>query len=191
MGVQTVKKDEFDFKPNKLLPYFGFDRVGFVTEFHENCNYDYKDADQQKDWLKLGGVAFSMFPWEKHKNTAMVGFRYNPQTDRIEMLDYWHVSGVTDRGIGREPIAWVKRKERFVWWVRADQAKKLVSINIRTAKGGAVSKTRNFQQLSTALCWAVGGYAGGDIRAVQEMSFAEDRVSRWGEAGPIVDLPGL
>ena len=190
MGVQTVKAGKFDFTPNKLLPYFGFDRVGFVTVFHENCNYVYPDPSQQGDWLKLGGVALALFPWEKHKNTAMVGFRYNPQTDYIEMLDYWHVNSVTDRGIGRKPIARVKRKERFVWWIRADQSKKLVSVNIRTAEG-TVSKSRNFDQMSTALCWAVGGYAGGDIPAVQEMSFTEERVTRWDANGPVVNFLGL
>lgn len=64
-----------------------------------------------------------------------------------------------------------------------------MSINIRTA-AGTVSKLRTFDKLSTALCWAVGGYAGGDQPAVQEMAFTEERVNRWGADGPIVVLPG-
>ena len=187
MATQVVKKGEFDFKPNKLLPYLGFERVGFVTVFHQNCNYVYPDPAQQGDWLKLGGVAFSLFPWEKHKNTAMVGLRYNPQTDEIDLIDYWHINGVTDKGIGREPIARVRRGEKFVWWIRANGG--LVSVNIRTATGTA-SKMRTFDKLSTSLCWAVGGYAGGSEPAVQEMAFTEERVNRWGADGPIVVLPG-
>jgi hypothetical protein len=187
MATQTVKKGSFDFKPNKIIPYFGFKEVGYVAVFHENCNYDYNDEDQQKDWLKLGGVAFALFPWDKYSNTAMVGFRYNPQTDRIELLDYWHRNGVTDRGIGRSPIASVKRGEKFIWWIRVDQSKKEVSLNIRTQEG-TVSKTMTFSKLSTALCWPVGGYAGGDIKAVQDMSFAEGEIHRWNADGPVPEF---
>lgn len=187
MGVQTVKQGSFDFKPNKIIPFIGFDRVGYVCVFDENCNYIYPDPSQQGDWLKLGGVAFSLFPWDKHTNTAMVGFRYNPDTDRMEMLDYWHVNGVTDKGIGRTPIATVKRKEKFVWWVRANQSKKQVSVNIRTQEG-TVSKLMDFSNLSTLVAWPVGGYAGGDIKAVQQMSFSEDKVDRWNQDGPVVQF---
>ena len=187
MGVQTVKKGSFDFTPNKLVPSIGFDRVGYVCVFHENCDYNYNDVDQQKDWLKLGGVAFSLFPWQKHENSAIVGFRHNPDSGLMELLDYWHIDGVTDRGIGREPIAFVHRKEKFVWWVRANQSKKQVSINIRT-KDGTVSKLRDFSKLSTIVTWPIGGYAGGDIKAVQEMSFSEEKVMRWGQDGPVVEF---
>lgn len=187
MPVYQVKEGKFDFTPNKVLPYFAFDRVGFVCVFHEDCNYTYADPTQQGDWLKLGGVAFSLFPWDKHTNTAMLGFRYNPISDQLELLDYWHVSGKTDNGIGREPIAFVKRKEKFVWWVRANQSKKQVSINIRTDET-TVSKVMDFTSLSTLLCWPVGAYAGGDIPTVQAMTFTEERVVRWGQDGPIVEF---
>lgn len=167
------------------MPFFGFDRVGYVCVFHENCNYVYPDPAQQKDVLKLGGAAFALFPWQKHENTAMVGFNYNPVTDVMQLYDYWHKDGITDNAIGRGPIAYVKRKEKFVWWIRADKATKQVSINIRT-KNGTVSKLMQFNKLSTGLCWPVGGYAGGSERAVQEMSFTEERVKEWDANGPVV-----
>jgi hypothetical protein len=188
MGIQTVKAGSFDFTPNKLAPFIGFDRVGYACLFHENCNYVYADPAQQGDVLKLGGVAFSLFPWVKHENTAMVGFRCNPQTDYMELFDYWHVNGQTDNAIGREPIAYVRRKELFAWWIRADKEKRLVSVNIRTKEGGTVSKVMQFDKLSTLLCWPVGGYAGGSEKAVQEMSFAEDRLTRWDANGPVLNF---
>lgn len=62
-----------------------------LVEFID-ATYDLKDIDQ-KDWNKLTGLSFHLFT--NHKNSVMIGWRYNLDTKRIELNSYNHIDGKT------------------------------------------------------------------------------------------------
>lgn len=53
---------------------------------------DYElDNGDQKDWNKLTGISFN--PLIPNRNAAMIGWRWNPKTDKIELSAYFNVNG--------------------------------------------------------------------------------------------------
>jgi len=92
MNKITIKKgkhssglDDFPFKF-----FFNAKEKIYMWEvqFTEKSKYDLKDLNQ-KDWNKLLGVSFSIFP---KCNSLMVGWRYNIGTDKFELSPYTHDS---------------------------------------------------------------------------------------------------
>lgn len=57
-------------------------------EFTESCKYILDKGDQH-DWNKLFGCSFGLF--SVHKNSARFVWRYNPQTDKIEIATYCYI----------------------------------------------------------------------------------------------------
>lgn len=68
-----------------FVPRFG-DRFRWVGSFKPSARYFHKDADQW-DWNKLCGISFSVFAT---RHSVMIGWRYNPNIDRIELAFYAH-----------------------------------------------------------------------------------------------------
>jgi len=64
--------------------------------FEKSCRYD--TGVEQKDWLKLMGFSIGLLPQDgkkpMHYNSVRFGWRYNPETDKIEVAPYWYVKGV-------------------------------------------------------------------------------------------------
>jgi len=67
------------------------------VRFTYSCRYTLDGADQ-KDWNKLFGIGFGFLPlskqWEAHYNSARWGWRYNPETDKIELSPYLYTEGL-------------------------------------------------------------------------------------------------
>ena len=98
-------------------------------------NFEHKFADweqsgsDQWDWSKLWGVSFHWFT--NHKNSAMVGIRYNPRTERVELVPYYHVDGSS--GIyPPAPLAKVKLDETFYTQITIDYHSKTYKLSIQT-----------------------------------------------------------
>ena len=151
----------------------------------ENCNYVYEseDAFKQDSWLKAVGRMYNIDPRKKHENTCICGFRHTPELRKIEVLDYWHISGECDNGIGRSPIGAVDFKERFAYWLEPNYAQKTVAqcFLIQGQKYGVVRQFENLPRIS----WPVGGWAGGTVRSVQAMSFRIDPIINWRNDLPV------
>ncbi len=64
------------------------------VKFHSNCAYDLKN-DKQKDWNKLFGVSFGLLGI--HKNSARFGWRYNKDTQLIELCTIVYKDGFPER----------------------------------------------------------------------------------------------
>lgn len=59
--------------------------------FSRGSRYDLGDNDQ-KDWNKLGGINLQVWK-ESNQNSAMVAWRYNPDTELYEINAYGNVGG--------------------------------------------------------------------------------------------------
>lgn len=83
--------------------------------FTESCKYHFKNADgtthdDQWDWNKLTGIGFSI---DAMDDAAMIGWRFNPDTDRFELGAYAH--GVSKKG-DREMVEFcveIEAEEKF------------------------------------------------------------------------------
>ncbi len=75
-------------------------KVGKITErsyryyFDEAAKYDLKGEDQF-DWNKLFGISFHIFT--SHRNSVMIGWRYNIDRDHFEFNSYCHIDGSVRR----------------------------------------------------------------------------------------------
>lgn len=65
-------------------------RRSFRYFFDEAAKYNLQDNDQW-DWNKLFGISFHLFT--SHKNSAMIGWRYNIADDQFEFNAYAHIDG--------------------------------------------------------------------------------------------------
>ena len=81
----TIYKGTHFAIPNNF-GYFITETVGTGT-FTTNSAYDLKDDDQY-DWNKFTGIAFT--PLEPDRNSAMVGWRYNLNTQEFEIAPFYN-----------------------------------------------------------------------------------------------------
>jgi len=82
----TIYKGTHFAIPNSF-GYFIKQTAGTGT-FTTNTVYDLKDVDQY-DWNKFTGIAFT--PLEPDRNSAMVGWRYNLNTQKFEIAPFYNV----------------------------------------------------------------------------------------------------
>lgn len=87
--LQTIYKGTHFTIPNN----FGFfiQRVSGSATFTPNTTYDLGDSDQW-DWNKLTGIAFT--PLEPDRDSVMVGWRYNLETQMFEIAPFYNVNKV-------------------------------------------------------------------------------------------------
>jgi hypothetical protein len=100
----TTKKEHFFriskgahfFKPRNLTSRLinTPDTLVWQCRFDTSCNYIMLNADgslhvDQWDFNKIAGIAFNLL--NPMANTAMVGWRFNPDKHWFELLPYWHV----------------------------------------------------------------------------------------------------
>lgn len=177
--IQKVKSGKFDFTPNSIIPRIGVKKIGWWITYGADCNYIHtpENAVHQRSWLKTGGLLYNLNPAKKHEDSAIHGFRYTPDIDKIEMIDYWHVDGYSDNGIGREAVAAVQRKETFAWWMEMNYDAKTVA-QVFYVHGEKIVKNQQFTKLP-CISWPVGAWAGGQIPAMQDMTLDFTRITRW------------
>lgn len=179
MPTQKVKQGQYNFTPDFLTPRIGVKKIGWWVTFSKNCNYIHapNNAPHQKSWLKWGGLSFDLNPFEKHANSALGGFRYTPKIEAIEVLDYWHVDGKSDHGIGRDPLESVSLGETFPWWLEINYDTKTI-VQVFLIRNQKIVKVQRFNKLPK-ISWQVGAWAGGQIPATQDMDFDFTRIIRW------------
>lgn len=71
----------------------------FAQSARYYINPDSSRTGDQLDWNKLIGQSYTPFriwPDANHINSAMVGWRYNPETDLMELNAYWHLDEQRD-----------------------------------------------------------------------------------------------
>lgn len=179
MPTQKVKTGKFNFTPDFLTPRIGVKKVGWLIVFNPDCNYVHapNNAVHQGSWLKFDGLLYNLNPAKKHENSALGGFRHTPEIGKIELLDYWHVDGYSDHGIGRDPLANVAFGEEFAHWYEMDYDNKTVA-QVFWVRGEKMVKVQQYTRLPI-ISWQVGAWAGGQIPATQDMSFEQERITRW------------
>ena len=100
MTTFTIKKGKHFSFPRKIRPFRKrAKRVQWKVIFNNDCKYIIKNPDgttsvDQKDWNKLCGVFYNLY--KTRKDAAMVGWRFNPTKNRIEIAPYYHVGGGRD-----------------------------------------------------------------------------------------------
>jgi hypothetical protein len=184
MPNQFVKAGTFDAKPNSLGFGLNVDKIGYWVKFTQNCNYLYADPNQQDDILKFWGRAFALFPWDKHSNSAIGGFRHMPAnlqlqknqaTKPLQLFDYWHIDNKVRKD--DDPVTSVDFNELFAWWLEINKDAKTVS-QVFYAQGQKHVRTQQFTKIPST-SWNIGGYAGGDQVATQDMLWGVTRIERW------------
>ncbi|NRB64829.1 MAG: hypothetical protein HRU40_17700 [Saprospiraceae bacterium] len=96
MSLFTIRKGEHAAQPRKIKIRWQPQRFTFDVIFNDG-RYHLKEGDRtdvdQYDWNKLCGLSFHLFT--NHNNSFMIGWRYNLDTQKIELNRYQHKSGET------------------------------------------------------------------------------------------------
>lgn len=92
MKLYKIKEGKHSASPSTFLNFRYKPSVFKGLVKFTDASYDLGDKDQ-KDWNKLTGLSFHLFT--NHKNSVMIGWRYNLKTKRIEINSYNHINGKT------------------------------------------------------------------------------------------------
>jgi len=167
MTTYTVSQDSHFSFPRVFKFKRSPKEVKWTVRFHENCDYHIQENGtthvDQYDWNKLCGVFFSLF--NTRKDSAMMGWRYNPKTDEIEMAPYYHVSSSRDMF---KTMMTVKREETFSLSLKVDYEKK--SYLWKMEKEGFETTHEMPFTHRGGLCGFISFYFGGNQTAPQEVS---------------------
>jgi hypothetical protein len=85
----TIRKSKHRAWPFRLGLYFNKKKLRFRVCFDQSCKHSLGDEDQL-DINKLFGIGY--FP-NHHKESARFGWRYNADTNKIELFAYCYVLG--------------------------------------------------------------------------------------------------
>ncbi len=91
----TIKKGEHYSSPKKVKLLTSPMKKGFqwLIYFDDTCKYNLNSVDQL-DWNKACGISlFDFIP--NDNNSIRLGWRYNPESDKIELTAYVHDQGPT------------------------------------------------------------------------------------------------
>jgi hypothetical protein len=99
MQVYTIKKGRHFSFPRQSKSWQNMEEVVWNVRFLDNSKYSFPPIEgkidrDQYDWNKLCGVYFNF--WNTRDDSAMIGWRYNPETELIELAPYYHVDGSRD-----------------------------------------------------------------------------------------------
>lgn len=86
--VYKIKKGKQSASPRRFGLFFGKKRVAFYATFNHTNRYITDKNENQEDWNKLCGIGY--LP-HHHTDSARVGWRYNPSTDKIELSAYTYI----------------------------------------------------------------------------------------------------
>ena len=140
------------------------DTLRWLCRFDKSCCYFMNDEngktlEDQWDYNKLTGITFT--PLNPLNNTAMVGWRHNPQTLLFELIPYWHVS--KKRFFKDDPHLTVQPDENFIVEFITNKLKKEVTIVIKTKKN-TLKETKSFEKIPDNAS-LIHPYFGGTSRA--------------------------
>lgn len=124
-----------------------------TVTFFPSCKYDLGNTDQL-DWNKLFGIGF--FPG-KHTLSYRFGWRWNDNTNRIEIAAYWYENGVRKS----QGFASIKVMERVEYRIRRSGP----FINFELSTGPGFSTPGKWQPFG----WKLGLFFGGNRPAPHDI----------------------
>ncbi len=140
------------------------EKVSWLVEFSKNCDYDLGDEDQ-KDWNKLVGLFYNFL--NTLDNTVMVGWRWNPDTKRMELNAYYHVNGSRDF---TRPLLDVELGNPFRVDIRVDYEKREYTVALeRYSDGKQALDTKAFSH-DRGRCLEINTYFGGNETAPRTLT---------------------
>ncbi len=140
------------------------ERVSWLVVFEENCAYDLGDEDQ-KDWNKLLGLFYNLF--DPLDNTAMVGWRWNLDTERMELNAYYHIDG--NREFTR-PLLDVPLREPVRIDLLVDYERKTYTTVLKRLDDGKQATHRQTFAHDRTRCYEINTYFGGNEASPQAVT---------------------
>jgi hypothetical protein len=136
------------------------DTIVWQCRFDTSCCYlmldkNGKYLEDQWDLNKLVGISFHYF--NPHINTAMVGWRHNPEKHLIELVPYWHLDG--KRYFRETDFVEILPNETFDVTIISDKKQKQVTTIIKTQKG-IFSETKTIRKIGKRVV-LINPYFGG------------------------------
>jgi hypothetical protein len=169
-NIYHFNKNAHFSKPRNLLSRTieVLDTLRWEARFDKSCCYFINDKNgkmdvDQWDYNKLTGIAFNSL--NPMANTAMVGWRHNPQTHLIELIPYWHVQ--KKRFFNDKAFLTVAPDERFMVEIITNRDKNEVEIKIKT-KRNTLKDSKIFETIPLNAT-LIHPYFGGTSRAPCDM----------------------
>lgn len=170
MGKQTIRKGRH--RPFNIIPACfrempvniqSSPQVRYV-KFTSSCRYDLGGEDQN-DWNKLYGFCRGILGI--HKNSARVVWRYNKDTNMIELGMYRYISG--ERVLPQKILS-VKIDEEVVIKFSG------ISLNIITKSGSEWIFEKPMFEYGKGILYGCGFYFGGNRRAPHDVTIEYSKV---------------
>ena len=145
------------------------DTITWQCRFDTSCCYlmldkNGKYLEDQWDLNKLVGISFHYF--NPHINTAMVGWRHNPEKHVIELVPYWHLDG--KRYFRETNFIDISPNETFEVMIVSDKKQEKVTTIIKTQKG-IFSETKTIEKIGKRVV-LINPYFGGTSPAPSAMT---------------------
>lgn len=157
----TIHKNKHRARPLQLRLWWNKNVLRRVVNFDFSCKYD--TGQDQTDWNKLFGVGY--LPTH-HRNSARLVWRYNPDIQKIDIGWYVYDKGKRHCGfLASIPFHFNCLLELFI---DPDYYHFTVwnEVNVEV---GRVTVPRS---KTTALCYSLGGYFGGNRKAPHTMNYS-------------------
>jgi hypothetical protein len=138
-------------RPDTLIWQCRFDTSCCYLMIDKNGKY----LEDQWDLNKLVGISFHYF--NPHINTAMVGWRHNPERHCIELVPYWHLDG--KRYFRETNFIEILPNETFEVMIVSDKKQKQVTTIIKTSRG-IFSETKRIEKIGKRVV-LINPYFGG------------------------------
>ena len=174
MKTHIFKKGKHSLTPGepfKLWQPADVKTLQWKVRFDETCRYILPRSEQE-DWLKGGGIALDLF--NNNRNAIMWGWRYNPDTDKIELCLYAHpgkdryfTEPLLSVEIGTTITARIYKLSASVWIVEfiAGEKRDKASVTIKA---------------NPFVCRRIPAWFGGTLPAPQDVNwhleFASDKL---------------
>lgn len=125
------------------------------------------DNEDQKDWNKLTGVSFNI---SALKNSVMVGWRYNVETNNFELCLYFHVNGSFNPP--SKPLLTVQKDETFKVVFDFDKSNKTATLELSTSNK-TVKETIPF--LKFGINRTINTWFGGNQKAPNNIKIIQNK----------------
>jgi hypothetical protein len=151
------------------------DTLQWLCRFDKTCCYNMpltngQYHEDQWDYNKLTGFTFT--PSNPLNTTAMVGWRYNPNTHVFELVPYWHIH--KKRLFDEKRFVTALPDEDIHITMIPNFEKNEVTVIIKTQKG-VLTDTQKFKELAQRVS-IIQPYFGGTSRAPNAMHLYCERL---------------
>lgn len=164
----THQKREFVSCPPQIGIWYKPEKKQWECVFDGSAKYIQPVAEEQWDWLKLCGIAFTI---NAQKESAMIGWRYLPLTNEFEFNAYCHINGERKY---TEPLVKIKNKGTVLCTIRVHYDMKIYVIEIESGD----MKQIKLVPFTHNKKWAreVQSWFGGTLPAPVKISFIKNKI---------------